>query len=491
MIITENKFYTADFGFNEAFELHLDNGDIFTADKVARLIPGKRVVAFGQWQGKPAVAKIFFDQKRAAKHLEKEMAGVKALHDHQIPTPLLYATAQSDDKRCYVAIFEYLQSSVSLEQLWREKKHISEVLLVMHAVITELATQHVLGVVQQDLHLKNFLIAEKEVFNTEEHISHERIHVYTLDGAEVTITPPILPYKESMRHVALFLSQLGVGVTNYQLQLFRYYAQQRGWIVRRKDIVELFKLIKLTNAQRWMKFKKKIFRSSTDFACISDWKRLTMYDRKYAGPEFLQFISEPDTLFSKSTVCLLKAGRSSTVMKVTLDGRDYAIKRYNMKNMFHWLRRCLRPTRASKSWQFAQQLQLMFVPTAKPVAFIERRVLGLRGKSYFVTEFVPGSDVGKFFATHDADQEATSTMIARLSLLLKSILELQITHGDLKLTNLLLDKDQQPLFIDLDGMQEHSSRSSLRKAWRSEFKRFLSNFSTQKNIRDTFLQEWT
>ncbi len=486
---TNNKFYQADFGFDEPFDLPLDTGDIFVAEKVVRLIPARRLVAFGTWQGIEVVAKIFFDKKRAARHIQKEIAGIKALQKNNIPTPKLLAECVSDDKRCQVLIFERLTKAINLYEIWNARQHISKVLVVLHAVITEIATQHVLGLMQQDLHLKNFLITEKEVFNDVERVSHEHVQVYSLDGGEIISTGDILDKKESMQNLALFLSQLGAGVESYQLMLFRYYAKQRGWLIKQKDNVNLLRAIKKCYEERWISYQKKIMRNSTGFARINTFTKLAMYDRHYAKPEFMRFMECPDLLFSNSSVHLLKAGHSSTVVKVTLDGKEFVIKRYNMKSFFHWLRRCLRPTRASLCWHFAQKLTLLFIPTATPVAFIEQRVFGLRGKSYYVTEYIPGENVGEFFKKHQNDKTLTQAMIARVSGLLRSLLSLRMTHGDLKMTNILLDKQYQPILIDLDGMQEHTRGKTLRKSWKKELHRFLRNFDVGSEVRTSFEKE--
>src|SRR5205085_4110489 len=118
--------------------------------------------------------------------------------------------------------------------------------------------------------------------------------------------------------------------------------------------------------------EKKIFRDCTDFACFRDRRTKGMYDRKYAGPQLMAFLSSPESIFDSPHAIVLKAGRSSTVIKVTLDNRELVIKRHNLKNFWHWSRRMLRSTRAFHSWRLAQKLRLFGVTTARPVTFIEK-----------------------------------------------------------------------------------------------------------------------
>ncbi|MHB1222121.1 MAG: lipopolysaccharide kinase InaA family protein, partial [Gammaproteobacteria bacterium] len=405
-----------------------------------------------------------------------DAAGVKVLIENKVPTPGILYQGVSEDKRIQVVLLERIFDSQNLEELWLDRQSLDELLPVMQAVMTELATQHVLGLMQNDAHLKNFLATEK--------------HIYTLDGDQIQRFPEMLNKKTSMQNLALFLAQLGVGLDAYQEKLFLYYAKLRGWLLKLEDRTFLFLEIKKCNEQRWQRFEKKIFRDCTDFVSLHKWKAHGMYNRQYTGPEFLAFLQHPDALIDQvEGANLLKAGRSSTVVKVELDRRTLVIKRYNMKNMLHRIRRCLRPTRALVSWRLAQKMRLFGVRTAKPVAFIENKYLGFRGKSYYVTEYIPGMDIGEYFTAHRDDKSLVSAMVTKVSVLLKSLLKLEITHGDLKSTNILIDEKARPVFIDLDGANEHLSLSGLRSAWHKEIKRFLRNFKGDIELQEKLKNE--
>jgi tRNA A-37 threonylcarbamoyl transferase component Bud32 len=469
--VSSADLYQANYQFQTPFIVELPQGEFF-AEEVVRLIPKRRMVVFGSWRGVPAVAKLFYDRLHAARHLAADATGMKAMKDNKIPTPgLLYAGA-AQDENIQILIMERILESTNLEALWLKRETDECVLATLHAVMVEVATQHVLGVMQRDMHLGNFLISGKLI--------------YTLDGAQIALKSGLLPKKESMKNIALLLSQLGAGVQKLQQSLFSHYARARGWLLKPADTTEILFLIKQCDVQRWRRFEKKIFRNSTEFNRITRMGWLGMVERRYQNTELNDFLKHPESAFAHPAAVMLKNGRSSTVIKLTLDGRDYVIKRYNMKNTMHRLRRLLRPTRAAHSWRLAQKLALFQVNTAAPVAFIESNWLGLRGKSYFVMNNIAGTDAKSYLTPFEGEPYAAANIMQRISNLILSLKKLEMTHGDLKATNIIVDDHGRPYLIDLDGAREHISVTGLRKVWHQDINRFMRNFASLPALASVF-----
>lgn len=454
------------------FQLLLNDtaGHLYCND-IIRVIPGKRLVAFGSWGDKEVVAKLFYERGKAKRHLRRDVLGIDALMQANVPTPRLLYQGSTPNRRIQVLLFERITQSKNLEIIWQEQKSSDEFAMLMHQVIVELAMQHVLGILQRDLHLKNFLVTENRI--------------YTLDGGGIEKFPDILNKTQSINNLSLFFAQLGVGTEHLQHELFKEYVKSRGWIIKQSDLNLLKKLVACKNKERWQRYQKKIVRTCTAFVKITKWNQASVYDREYLSPELLDFLQDPERIFNQPGVVFLKTGRSATVAKIMLDDRFFVVKRYNMKDNWHWLRRCLRPTRAATSWRIAQRLRLFGISTARPVAYVEKRFFGLRMESYFVMEYVAGENLGEFFSSYKKEEEHFDKIASKVIDMFNKLSELKMTHGDLKMTNILLANDN-PILIDLDGMREHATRFRFKKAFKREKERFMKNWGNYPEVSGLF-----
>lgn len=452
------------------FQLRLiDSKDLLFCEQVLRIIPQRRMVAFGTWGNKKIVAKLFFDPQKAKQHIERDLKGIQELMNANIPTPKLYYQGSSDNNNIQVLIFERITNTVDIDLL--AKLSPDDFSALLHALTLELATQHVVGILQHDLHFKNFLFASERI--------------YTLDGGNIEKSNLPLSKKISLDNLGLFIAQLGISADKFKQSLFAIYAESRGWPIKEIDYLFLEEAIQKWQKQRWSDFRKKILRNCSAFAKTETAFSFIVYDRQYATNEFQQFLKTPDIVFSKADVVLLKNGRTSTVIKTNLNNQYMVIKRYNIKNSWHGLRRCLRPTRAATSWRLAHYLCLMGVPTAKPIAFIEGRCFGLRTKSYFVMDYIAGPHLGDYFATADLKDAKTLLVVKKVIELINNLTKLRLVHGDLKMTNILVQHDQ-PVLIDLDGMREYKKSLGLEKAAQGEWQRFLMNWDHQPEVKALF-----
>lgn len=474
--ITDDRYYTCkelnklDFRTQKInFSLQLNNHDVLHIFKILRIVPGKRLVAAGAWHGNPVVAKIFFNKKPES-HAQKELKGLKQLKEYNVPcAKLLFHGRAGND--VYVIVSEDISYAESVADLWQRRKNNEIILPELKRLVIELATQHVLGILQHDLHLKNFMISEK--------------HVFSLDGTTIESFPPLLNTKLSIENLALLVSQFGVIEKQYAETLYSFYAKARGWQIKARDIMDFHLNIKAWQHLRWQEFEKKLFRNCTQFACFKEKSYSGVYAREEVqSPDVLQLIKNPESFFAHPDAVFLKKGRSATVVKLSFLNKTYVIKRYNIKSFWHRLRRSMRVTRARACWRIMQKLQLFNIPVPAPIAMVEQHFFGIRGPSYLIMEYVPGKPLAKFMQEHASD-----AIIQNVVQVFKNIATLEITHGDLKETNIIVNTLQKPILIDFDGALEHWSLTGLRKTWTKELQRFLENFNHQTQIKKQFIHE--
>ncbi|MDT8429308.1 MAG: lipopolysaccharide kinase InaA family protein [Pseudomonadales bacterium] len=172
---------------------------------------------------------------------------------------------------------------------------------------------------------------------------------------------------------------------------------------------------------------------------------------------------------------MLKNGNSSTVVQVSLDGRDYVVKRYNIKSFLHGLSRLLRPSRAWRSWHNAHLLEMLGVGTAAPIAMIERRIGPLRRQAWFLSEAVEGADILQFPGNTPINSTPWQLALLRFHALFTTMYEYRIVHGDMKGTNLIWQADRL-VVLDLDGMHQEFSTRRFRQAFQRDLDRFRANW---------------
>src|SRR6185312_5157680 len=115
-------------------------------------MPKKRLVIFGTWNEQPVAVKIFYDSRNGKRHYERELEVIESLISSGIPTPRVLFNGPIFKKHAYVLVFEQIIEAKNLEDFWQHKSSSEEWVSALHAMTIELATQHVLGILQQDLH---------------------------------------------------------------------------------------------------------------------------------------------------------------------------------------------------------------------------------------------------------------------------------------------------------------------------------------------------
>ncbi|MFT6751389.1 MAG: tRNA A-37 threonylcarbamoyl transferase component Bud32 [Candidatus Azotimanducaceae bacterium] len=438
---------------------------ILTFKSILRLLPGKRIVALAHCDGKAILVKTFLG-RTAKRYVSKERLGIEYIALAGVRTPELLWQADLLDGHGKLLAFEYLDDSISLQASWDQACEDEDRVDVLTRAMIIIAKLHNQGVVQADIHLGNFLM------------SHKRI--YTIDGGGVVRkSEPPLAELASMENLSWFFAQFFPKFDDLIQIVFPAYEAVRGWGPDPDRVVTLFKKVTESRESRKKYYLDKAFRDCTRFVCQSSFSRFMVCERKDFNSEMESLLLDPDKYIDSGRI--LKDGNSATVSLVQLSNRSLVIKRYNIKNPWHAIKRAMQKTRAWLSWSNAYHMEFLGIRSLKPVAMLEHRMGPLRNKAYFITEYIEGPDALAYLPTVEQYGGEIEELASMLLLLSKN----KISHGDLKATNFVMAKEG-PVIIDLDAMREHKNAESFKRAFDKDIDRFMKNWEDQPELSSRF-----
>ena len=186
-------------------------------------------------------------------------------------------------------------------------------------------------------------------------------------------------------------------------------------------------------------------------------------------------MAEPEVAFGSAL--FLKRGNTATVVKLPGNNGEWVLKRYNIKNFWHGLSRCFRPSRAWISWQSAHRLELLGIATPKPLAMRENRSGPFRREAYLVVECAAGDDLNTWLMKWKGLQ-LPGWLDQQVVRLFEILWNSHVSHGDMKATNFIVVNEQIQL-IDLDAVAWHRSDKQFITAIRKDLQRFMDNWQGQ------------
>ncbi|WP_282356114.1 lipopolysaccharide kinase InaA family protein [Pseudomonas sp. PS01303] len=425
-----------------------------------RVLPGQRYVGAGVWRGRPVLAKLLVGSK-AARHFQRELNGVKLLAAQGLTTPLLLADGLKDGEGGWL-LFEFLEDAESLGDAWQQVESLpvlaDEQSAVLGDALGAIAQLHSKGLWQEDLHLDNLL--------------RHGGQLYLIDGAGIcaeTAGQP-LSRQKVLENLGVFFAQLPKALEPFTEELLVYYLLSNG--EHALPLEALQKQIDKVRAWRLRDYLIKVGRECTLFAVQRGAFALRAIRREEEAA-MVPVLEQADALLDQGH--LYKTGGAASVGKVEVAGRKLVIKRYNIKNFAHWLKRFWRPSRAWHSWREGNRLAFLGIATPKPLAVLEKRFLWLRSRAYLITEYLPGPDIIERFAPYVENGNAPESELQALDQLFARLIAERISHGDFKGHNLFWQDDRWAL-IDLDSMCQHRSLGSFAPAYARDRARFMRNW---------------
>jgi tRNA A-37 threonylcarbamoyl transferase component Bud32 len=443
------------------FAIQTEDGSRLKLLRPLRVLPGKRIVGEALWNGQRVAAKLFIDSG-SLRYWQRECAGLAALTAAEIPTTPALAAGMLAEGGHYL-LTAFLADAVNLaDELGVADPIVSRALL--ETACTRIGQLHAHGLVHGDLHPGNFLLQAGEL--------------RVIDGDAVLGRAAPLVGDAADANLADFLAQLPLAQETLFSVLIASYCVGNPQHV--PVLARLRPLIAAHRKERLAHCLNKTLRACTQFDVQRSFRRFSAVARPDAV--FLApLLADPDRALAGGM--LLKNGNTATVALTEHAGQLLVIKRYNIKHAAHAFSRAWRPSRAWHSWREGHRLRFLGINTPAPRALIEERFGPLRRRAWLVVDYHPGRNLAEHlapFVDHAAPPPAEGEALLRFIAALRAN---RISHGDFKANNLLWDDVLGDIVvIDLDAMQQHSSRIGYVRAWRRDRARLLANWPSESGL---------
>ena len=479
-----------------AFDAARDlQGEIF------RQVKGRRTLRF-ELDGKQFFVKVHegVGWQEIAKNLmtlrmpvlgaSNEWRAINALKQLSVPTMSVAAygeTGHNPAQRFSFLITDDLSPTVSLETLcakWSGERPRFEFKRQLISEVARLCRiMHSHGICHRDLYLCHFLLRCAADGSVDQSSSP---HLSVIDLHRALLQPSFLSRWIKKDLAGLYFSALDAGLT--RTDLLKFMCTYTGLSVRQvlQSDAALWHAIqkkaqKIKHRERSkqeQRLRESVYKASQTVDVLRSRGSLALINKRLWQPALHELIESPDTLMLKAQV--LKDGDSTTVVSLSLAGREWVIKRYNLKGFWYGASRLLRPSRAWHCWSAAFRLQAAGIDTPQPLLMLEKRWGPFRREAYYVCEQVCGTDAKKWLE-HEPEPSAQWGVVMKLfEKLFVKLRENRIVHGDMKATNFLIC--QQPgggvalQVVDLDACRPEFDRARFHKYFSRDLRRFYANW---------------
>jgi tRNA A-37 threonylcarbamoyl transferase component Bud32 len=416
---------------------------------VLRHFPGKRLVLQLQRDGSTVLFKLFFE----GRDYHRELRGYGYLEAAAITTPEIQRHGILAEGGSFI-VYQFIAGQ-SLEQHNAANPLTPESSILLSTVDT-LAVMHRHGLRQTDIHLGNFL--------------SYRDAIYVVDTAAIRRSKAPLKERSAVANFADLVGQFKPGQMDMLEPLIASYNQGKSGITLDPGAVRV--AVANKRASRWRHYRGKLTRTCSEFNCQRSQRRFGVWRRDLESPALQRVLHDLDRTIEQGSY--LKQGNTATVARAQIDGQARVIKRYNIKGWRHFLSRCWRPTRGWRSWHNAHYLLFNGLTTPQPIALVEERLGPLRGRAFYLCDYVAGDSLKS--ALQAAAPGQRQQLVDEFAAIVDHYYRAGISHGDMKADNFIVTPAGITV-IDLDPMQYHRDKTTLESALKRDMRRFLQNFT--------------
>ncbi len=418
--------------------------------------------------------------------LYAQRAGIPAVR------PLAYTLeVPRGRRRCALLISKAIEPAQALSEFWqpietdddtrRQRRDVAQLTELLAELI---ARAHQAGFEHLDMHAANILVQP---------VSPGRYRTFLVDLQSARRGAPLTD-----RAVVRNLAQLNQWFRRHssvggRLRFLRAYLRWRNEFetvyphgrplgLTFPQLVATLKTAARHHAERlWAQRDRRLSRTGRYFARIrlpGAWRGMVVLRSKHPTDESrasrLEFdrdwwrrqLSNPLRWFDEDSSTSCKNSHSAAVRRALLE-HEHAplpviIKRPRARNWRRRLAQLWPPSRSLRGWRMGHALLHRHLPTARPLATLERRIGPLVLDSILITEAIPGAaDLDTFLRTEYSRRSAGDwhrlkrELSHLLAQQLRRLLQRGLRHRDCKASNILVVQHPRlkVLWIDMDGLR--------------------------------------
>jgi tRNA A-37 threonylcarbamoyl transferase component Bud32 len=435
-----------------------------TCSEVFRSIQGKRLVCLGETHGSKVIVKLYFSAMRARANWKRSHKGCSSFIEKHIPAPGILFSGFVPEYGFYAMVFEYLTDAVRIDsalETCRDTLHQSHVL---DSLMNFLAGLHEQGLLQNDLHLGNFMIKGE--------------CIYALDGDQITARKGPVGKGTSLRNLARLLANIPTNYNTYIETMITSYLNMRGWEASDEEMRKINDEIRKARWEFLSEYLSKINRTRDPFLSSSGARYFSVFDRHHTDVEY------PD---------ILEAAERRTLKKENSGVPMYSLVPVGTKNMLVWSSASFGPLIlrrfwvASRVWKNALMLRRLCIGAPHPVAIVFQ-CRGMMSWNCFVF-FKPleGVNLKDLFTSDSASGEDKEIAAAGLADALALMNGMGIFMGRISPEEIFISGNHV-IFLGLDGIDVPGFGSLQRQP--AVFRSFLSQWQDMPEIKDIFMEQF-
>lgn len=360
--------------------------------RVFRAIQGKRLVCLGETGGRKVIVKLYFSPRRARANWKRSHSGCRAFIERHIPAPGILFSGHVPEYGLYAMVFKYLVDAVRVDSALETCPDMHVKGQVLDLLVNCLADIHEHGILQNDLHMGNFMIRGE--------------CIYALDGDQVKTSRWPIKRIKSLKNLARLLANLPTGYNSILEARILSYVNRRGWHITDAEVKKVKDDVRKIRWGFLSEYLSKINRTRDPFISYTDTRTFSVFDRHHIDLEheaILKASAYPYPENENSDV--------SGYSKISVDSKDILI----WKSPGYGPLILKRFWPASRVWKNALMLRWLSIRTPHPIAIVMRKGGAFRWDCFVFFKPVEGIRFGDLFFSKTVSGEDKELVAACLA----------------------------------------------------------------------------